>query len=77
MSIVSPLATGQAPSTITRSSPIAIAPLATGQSPQTVTPSPPLAPAAGPTALAAADIQTNPQPINQNGTSGTLVNTIT
>ncbi|MEA2755066.1 MAG: hypothetical protein QOJ54_1355, partial [Aliidongia sp.] len=29
------------------------------------------------TALAAADTRTNPQPINQNGTSGTLVNTIT
>ncbi|MEA2756984.1 MAG: hypothetical protein QOJ54_3273, partial [Aliidongia sp.] len=40
-----------------------------------VTSSPPLAPAASPTALTAIDTRTNPQPINQNGTSGTLVNT--
>jgi hypothetical protein len=54
-----------------------IAPAGVAQVPNTATPSPPLAPAAAPTALAAADTRTNPQPINQNGTSGTLVNTIT
>jgi hypothetical protein len=70
---VAPAGTAQIPDTITRTSPIA--PAGVVQTPQTVTSSPPLAPAASPTALTAIDTRTNPQPINQSGTSGTLVNT--
>jgi hypothetical protein len=73
MSIIAPAGTAQAPDTVTRTSPFA--PVSTGPAPGAVTSSPPLAPAASPTALTAIDTRTNPQPINQNGTSGTLVNT--
>jgi hypothetical protein len=91
MSIIAPAGTAQSPDTVTRTSPLAVAPAGTAQipltitspiapasvvqTPQTVTSSPPLAPAASPTALTAIDTRTNPQPINQSGTSGTLVNT--
>jgi hypothetical protein len=75
MSIIVPAGTGQSPDTITRTSPIV--PAGTAQFPDTVTRTSPIAPAATPTIPTAADNPTTPQPINQNGTAGTLVNTST
>jgi hypothetical protein len=76
MSIVAPLSTGQQPETVTRSS-TPITPLSTGQQPATVTRSPPLTPPPAQPTPIPTDTQTAPQQINQNGTSGTLVNTST